>query len=200
MRKSIYIYSAAALFTFISCKEERVSQPRPHSYPRIDFPERSYSTFNEDFCPVTFDYPSKSDINKKQFFFNEDPEHDCWFNINLTDLNATLYFTYQPLNDPSDLEVLVDDSFTMVSKHNSKANSREENRISNAEGLEGVLFEMGGPVASPIQYYLTDNKNHFMRASMYFNESSANDSLQIVTDYIKEDILHMIGTTSFAKI
>lgn len=197
MRRSIFIYSLSALFILVSCGEEKASIPKPHSYPRIEFSEREYTDFKQDYCPLTFEYPKKSSINKKQFFFNEDPKHECWFNISLEELDATIYFTYQPVDDAADLEDLVDDAFNMVSKHNTKANSRAENRVSNSNGLEGVLFEIGGPVASPIQYYLTDDENHFIRASLYYNQSSANDSLQIVTDYIKEDILHIIGTTSF---
>ncbi len=197
MKRSIFIFSITTLFIFISCEGERASTPRPHSYPRIEFSARTYSQFEENYCPFTFEYPERSTINRKKFFYNDDPIHNCWFNLSLNDLNATLYFTYQSIDNSSEYEKLVDDAFTMVSKHNTKANSREESRVGNSDGLEGILFEIGGPVASPLQFYLSDGKSHFMRASLYYNQSSASDSLQIVTDYIKEDILHLIGTSSF---
>jgi len=179
------------------CGSEKVSSPRPHAYPRIEFQPHEYLTFQENYCPLTFDYPQIAEVNKKSFFFNENPDHECWFNLSISDYGATLYFTYQPLSSSASLESLVDDSFTMVSKHNSKANSRAESRVSNPQGLQGVVFEIGGPVASPIQFYLTDEKDHFIRASLYYNQSSANDSLQIVTDYLKEDIMQIISTAEF---
>ena len=196
MRRLIFIFSIS-IFIFTSCESERPSVPRPYSYHRIEFPARSYNSFNQDYCPISFEFPLRSQINKKKFFFNEDPIHDCWFNLSLEDLDATIYFTYQPIENSNSFEKLVDDAFTMASKHNPKANSREESKLKNNDGLEGVLFEIGGPVASPIQYYLTDGTNHFIRASLYYNKSSANDSLKIVTDYIKKDLMHIISTSSF---
>jgi len=197
LKKSILIYSLFLVVFITSCSNDRVSKPRPHSYPRIEFPERSYANFSESYCPLSFEYPSRSQINKKKFFFNDRPGHECWFNISLTDFDATLFFTYQEVESTESMESLVDDAFLLVSKHNDRANSREEGRISNSNGLDGVFFEIGGPVASPLQFYLTDNEKHFLRASLYYNNETANDSLQIVTDFIKQDLLHVISTTQF---
>ncbi len=181
----------------MSCTFEQASTPKPHSYPRINFEPHEYITFNENYCPVTFEYPLRSQINKNNFFFNENTDHECWFNLGIHNLDATLFFTYHPIVNRETLELLVDDAFTLVSKHNTKANSREESRINNAEGLKGVLFLIGGKVASPLQFYLTDEKKHFIRASLYYNQKPANDSLLIVTEYIKNDVLHIISTTKF---
>ena len=82
----------------------------------------------------------------------------------------------------------------MASKHNDRASSRKEYKIENNHGFTGVLFEIGGPVASPVQFYVTDTKSNFIRGSLYYNEESANDSLSIVTDYIVKDIDQIIGT------
>ena len=174
-----------------------MSNPRPHAFPRIEVPQHLYKNFNETYCPLSFDYPQNAKINQKKFFFNENPDHECWFNLSIEQFDATLFFTYQPLTSQESLENLVDDAFTMVSKHNPKANSRSESKINNPYGLEGVLFEIGGSVASPLQFYLTDLESHFLRASLYYNQTSSNDSLQIVTDYIKTDVLEMIRTTKF---
>ena len=163
----------------------------------MEFVNKDYINFSAEFCPVTFQYPSNSTINKKKFFFNDQPLHECWFNLNLSEHDAVIYFTYQDILDSASLEKLVDDAFLLVSKHNARASSREEARITNPEGMEGVFFEIGGPVASPLQFYLTDNKDHFIRGSLYYNGGTANDSLQVVTDHIRHDMMHIINTAKF---
>lgn len=201
MRKLTLIYSTLILvgisLAMTSCSVEKISSPRPHSYPRIEFLPHEYTAFQEEYCPVSFEYPTIAQVNQKKFFFNDHPDHQCWFNLSIAEFDATLYFTYHPLSSDENLEALVDDSFTMVSKHNSKANSRAESKVTNPQGLQGVIFEIGGPVASPIQFYLTDEENHFIRASLYYNNSSANDSLHIISEYIKEDIIQIINTAEF---
>ncbi len=37
--------------------------PKPHGYPRIDFPERKYVEYNSD-CPHIFNYPVYAEVVK----------------------------------------------------------------------------------------------------------------------------------------
>lgn len=182
----------------VSCKEEKAAVPKPHSYPRIEFDEKSYTSFVQPDCPVKFEYPNITLVDKKKFFFNEEPDNECWFNIRYPAYNATIYFTYYKIGKDATLEELIDDAFTLASKHNDKANSREEASFENKQGLTGIIFEIGGPVASPVQFYVTDNSENFLRGSLYFDESNVTDSLDIVVDYILEDVNTILATAQFS--
>lgn len=192
----MFIFSLFGL-SFCHCSQDRISVPKPHSFPRIEFPEHMYRTFSEEYCPMVFDASFHSVINKKKHFFNSNPEHECWFNILYAAFNATIYFTTHTIDQENILEELIDDAYLMASKHNDRATSRKEFLIENQNGLSGVLFEIGGPVASPIQFYVTDTKNNFVRGSLYYNNESVNDSISIVTDYIMKDIDKIIGSIRF---
>jgi len=196
LKRSIFIFSLVLGFCW-SCNEGKIASPKPYSYPRIEFPEKSYRPFSQPFCLVAFEGPTITEFNRKRQFFNEDPANECWFNLLYDDLNATLYFTSHDIDRNQTLDKLVDDAYLMASKHNDKANSRQESFIENRHGLKGVIFEIGGPVASPLQFYLTDGTHNFIRGSLYYNSGAANDSLAMVTDYIKEDIDHIVGTARF---
>lgn len=173
-----------------SCEGERTPMPRPYSYPKIDFVQSTYQKLEPKGCPFTFEYPDIALVQK-------DKENNCWFNLSMDEYGATIYLTYQPIKNENGLEQLVDDAFLMVSKHNKLANSREEERVVNPGGNSGVFFQIGGPVASPLQYYMTDEENHYLRASLHYDDTAATDSLQIVTDHIKIDMMHMIETLRF---
>ena len=60
-----------------------------------------------------------------------------------------------------------------------------------------MIYELYGEVATPIQFYVTDKKNHFLRGSMY--PSTINkmirinrDSLNPIINFYKKDIEKII--------
>jgi gliding motility-associated lipoprotein GldD len=61
----------------------------------------------------------------------------------------------------------------------------------------GLVFDIAGNTASSLQFYLTDSTKHFMRGALYFNTKPNIDSLQIVVDFIKKDVLHLINSTKW---
>ena len=50
------------------------------------------------------------------------------------------------------------------------------------------MFDIDGPVASPTQFYLTDEDKHFFRASLYFNSKVNPDSTAQVLEFLKPEI------------
>ena len=82
----------------------------------------------------------------------------------------------------------------MVDWHNKKANYIEEQGIRLPNGASGFIFNIEGPAASPLQFFLTDSTRHFLRGALYFNTSVNPDSLAPVLDFVKKDIFHMIET------
>jgi gliding motility-associated lipoprotein GldD len=62
------------------------------------------------------------------------------------------------------------------------------------------VYDISGNTASNVQFYLTDSTHHFMRGALYFNVVPNIDSLKIVVDYLRQDIVHMIKTFEWKGI
>lgn len=189
-----YILSIVIFSICMSCKQEVVPTPKPRMYPRVDFPERSYQAHVSEDCPLTFEYPSYAKVTQSEYKYGEEAGNDCWFNIEIPELNAALYCDYTAISAKDKLENLVQNAFKIVSKHNIKANYREESIVTNEHGVKGILFDIKGPVATPYQFYLTDDENHFFRGSLYFNSKVNPDSMQIIHDFVRKDIEHLVSS------
>ena len=101
--------------------------------------------------------------------------------------------SYVPITSRKHFDGLVSDAFEMADKHNIKASYRQESAISNPEGqIHGLIFEIDGPVATPLQFFVTDSTQHFLRASLYFKSAVNRDSIAPVYAYLKEDVYGMI--------
>ena len=181
------------LFLFTAC-DDPVYTPKPRAYPKVIYPEKKYQSFDESYCNFTFEYPQYSIVEQDTLFFDEKPQHACWFDLYTPDLDAKIYCSYVPIDQVNSFEKLRDDAFTMANEHIVKANYIDEIPIENKNGVAGFAFNLEGPVASPFMFYLTDSTDHFLRASLYFNTRARPDSLAPVIDFVKEDVLHMIQT------
>lgn len=177
-----------------SCKDQQEAFPKPHAYPRLDFPTKSYTVYQNDACAFGFDYPSYSIIENKKDFFGEDIEKPCWFNLNFPDFNGTIYCSYYEIDENNRLDSLIYDSFALVGKHNIKAQYIAESKFDLAGKGGGMLFRITGPVASPTQFFITDSIHHFFRGSLYFNNKVEIDSMRQVYDFIDKDIDEMLRT------
>jgi gliding motility-associated lipoprotein GldD len=133
---------------------------------------------------------------QKDLLFGEIPAHPCWFNISFPLFGATIYCSYYPLTESSRLENLIDDAYTMVSKHNPRATFRNEVNIQREDGA-AVVFQIEGPVATPVQFYVTDQKDHFLRGSLYFDGKTERDSIEPMIDFLSQDIRHILGQLSW---
>ena len=185
------------IILMVACKDEGVYSPKPHMYPKVNYPAKEYSTFEEDYCDMTFEKPVYTQISQERSFFEEDPLHPCWFDVNFPSLNGSLHFSYYPVESRKRFDELVGDAFTFAEKHDIKANYRTETAIDNEHGLSGILFDISGPVASPIQFFLSDSTEHFIRASLYFNNKVQPDSMAPIYSFVREDIERMIATMNF---
>ncbi|MEZ4991179.1 MAG: hypothetical protein R2824_12235 [Saprospiraceae bacterium] len=177
------------------CGDEDILTPRPRAYPRVEFPEKTYQTFDPDYCNFTFQYPTYTEVIQDTSFFDGKPTHPCWFDIFYPQFDARLHFTYAPVSSAEELDKLRTEAFKMADWQNKKANYIQEIRISKADhNVDGIGFDITGPAASPFQFYLTDNREHFVRASLYFNTHINPDSLAPMYDFVKMDITELIDT------
>ncbi len=189
--KIIFIITLIILF-FVACvddDDETVYSPKPRGYPRIYFPEKSYRLY-DSLCPYSFEIPSYSRITQDRHKGAE----PCWLNLEFPKFNATVHLSYKAVNN--NLAQYLDDSHDFANRHQVKATGLDEIVIlKDSAQVYGLLFDIAGNTASSLQFYLTDSSKHFLRGALYFNSVPNIDSLKIVVDYLKKDVLHLINTT-----
>ena len=178
------------LLVFSACEnDDETFSPRPRGYPRIHFPEKSYTTYEGD-CPYSFEIPKYSFISLDQHKGAE----PCWLNLNFPQFKATIHLSYKAVHN--NIGQYLEDSHVFANKHQIKATGLEEIPIlRDSAHVYGLIFDISGNTASNLQFYMTDSTTHFLRGALYFNCVPNVDSLKIVIDFIKKDVLHLIHTT-----
>ncbi len=166
--------------------------PKPHGYPRINFPEHSYQMTRVP-CNFEFLQPSYAVMVPDTNEFS-DP---CWYNLYFPDFDATLHLSYRYFSNESQLDSMTEDAFRLVFKHTIKAEEIDESEISNSHNVKGIFYTLTGNTATPFNFYMTDQKHHFMRGAFYFNNHTIRDSVAPVVDFVKEDITKMVQSLQF---
>lgn len=176
---------------FSSCEddEDKIYSPKPRGYFKINFPEKNYRLF-DSICPYTFEMPTYSRIVQDRHKGAE----PCWLNLEFPQFRATIHLSYKDVAD-TNLNRFLEDSRDFAIRHQIKATGLEESVvIRDSAKVYGLVYDIAGNTASSVQFYLTDSTKHFLRGSLYFNTVTNIDSLKIVIDFIREDILHMVQT------
>lgn len=197
MRNVIVIFFLLLLAS--SCSEDAVPLPKPRLYPRINYPAKVYSDFDADYCNFSFKQPNYALIQKDSSYFDQKPLHPCWFDLYYADFDARIHFSYYPINSYERFEELKKDAFTLSQKHNIVANYIDEIPVHKSETVKGFIFSLEGEVASPIQFYLSDERKNFLRGALYFNTQARPDSLAPLVTFIKEDILKLVETFDWSE-
>jgi gliding motility-associated lipoprotein GldD len=181
------------LFVVTTCLwaacEEYPAVPKPRAYPRVVYPTKAYQPFDANYCRFTFDMPAYAKLERDTTFFEGKPGSDCWFNLTIPALSATIHCSYYPVTNRKRFDELLQDAFVMAQKHNVRASYIEEIPVSRpADRVHGMIFNIEGPAASSYQFYLTDSTRHFLRGALYFNTKTKPDSLAPVMAFVKRDI------------
>ena len=167
--------------------------PKPHGYPKVEFPERSYKKFN-DGCAYNFEVPTYAVVEKDTHELSE----PCWYNIKFPNFGATIYLTYKPLNSIEQLDSLSDEAFKLAGEHRKKADAIEEKEIYiKRTESKGIIFELRGPSATPFNFYLSDEKNHYLRGSFYFDNHTNTDSVAPIYEFLKTDMMNLINSVEW---
>ena len=188
--RNIAVIGLLSCLAFYSCEAPSVS--RPQGYYRIDLPTSEFSRV-EVSCGVTLDKPNHSRLE----IVESDKSGDaCWFNLNFPRHNARLHITQVEIHD--NLINLMEDAQEMVFSHDIKSNGISRIRIFEEENnTNGVLYHIGGPVATPIQFFVTDSSDHFIRGSLYFNHAPNPDSTAPVVAKMMGDIERVMRSISW---
>jgi gliding motility-associated lipoprotein GldD len=199
-----FFFLATALLLIVACGDgDNAQTPKPRGYPRINFPAfdaaNRYQKFDANYCQFTFDYPTYANIVRDTLFFDEAPPSDCWFNMTIPSLNATLHCSYYNVSSKNPFDKLRADAFSLAGKHVIKADYINDQRILNPQGVSGFAFDIEGPAACPFQFYVSDSTKHFMRAALYINAPAKTDSLAPIVSFLKEDMGRMLKTFTWKK-
>ena len=190
-RNSAFIFLMMALLA--ACNSD-YSTGKKKGYFKIDFPEKKYQLFDRPGYPYTFEYPVYANVVKDSTFF-DDRAGDWWVNIDIPRFAGRIHVSYKPVNAQNNFDSLVRDGFKMAYKqHVNMATGINDSLMRTPNGVEGIYFSLGGNTATANQFFLTDSTRHFLRGALYFDAAPNADSLGIVNDFLKKDLLHLINT------
>lgn len=174
-------------FVLVSCAEE--TQPKPSGELRLEYPTATYQKFSSA-CDFGFEYSKFAKI--------KNAKNPCWYYIDYPKMKAKIFITYFPIKN--DLDLHVKESEKMVYEHTIKASSIDTKNFSYPERkVFGNFYELKGPSASNLQFFVTDSTRNYVTANLYFNTRPKPDSLAPAIAYIKKDLLHLIDTFEWKK-
>ena len=196
------------VYLLVTCNEPYSSKKR--GYFKIDFPEHRYKTFDTAGFPYAFEYPEYATIMQDSTYFDSTPENPYWINVDMDRFHGKIFLSYKDIGGRVVFKVkgadgqyhdsvgtnifdnLVGDAYTLTSKNEFIASSIHDSLFVNPSGVSGIIFQVGGNAATPLQFFMTDTASHFLRGALYFEATPNADSLRPVVDFVKEDIFHMI--------
>ncbi len=169
--------------------DEEAYTPKPRGYYRIQFPEKKYQWY-DSVCPFRFEYPVYGKIEKDPHPMAE----PCWLNVQFPYFKATLHISYKDMKDKK-IADLIEDSRELAIKHQIKSTGMEETIIlRDSVKVYGLIYDIEGNTASSLQFYVTDSTHHFIRGALYFNVRPNIDSVKIVLQFLREDVIHFVQT------
>lgn len=193
MSKNVIFFIILLLAFCTSCKDDVALIPKPRIYPKVIYPQKSYTAFASPDCPFSMEIPEYFQFIKDKEQTADEKQHKCWFDLYTKDLNSYIHLSYIEVQNRKNFDKLVSDAFEMADKHNVKASYRQELVVTKEEEkVHGLIFEIDGPVATPVQFFLTDSTQHFLRGSLYFKSKINRDSIAPIYDFLKLDIQHLI--------
>ena len=179
---------AIITFTLANCGEE--SSPRPYAYPRIPLPEKVYSDAQLDTVyPYTFEMNENASWKPVRDGFG-------WIDIEYPSLMATVQITYKPVED--NLLQLTEEAHSLAYNHTVRADGIVPESFRQPENETfGILYRFRGDAATTTQFFLTDSTNHFLRGVVYFYSPPNADSLRPASNFMAEEVKHIMRTTQW---
>lgn len=184
MRKLLLLSSLALVVLFASCGDEVVVKPAAQL--RLQYPIPQYAIVMNE-CPFSFEKNAIANIQSKS---------NCGLNITYPKMKATIYLTYQSVED--NLKKLLQDAQKLTYDHTTKANEIfEQPRVDSINKVYGMFYMINGNAATQSQFYVTDSLQHFITGSVYFEVQPDFDSLYPAVVYLREDVRRIMETVTW---
>ncbi len=183
------------LILAVGCTSSQVNTPKPKGYFRINYPIKTYVTYNSD-APFSFEYPAYAKMVKD----TDAKAQPYWNNLDFPQFNGRLHLTYHGVFSERNYNKMTEDARVLAMKHTVKASAIDQRLINYPDKkVYGIYYEIQGNTASSVQFFLTDSAKHYFRGALYFNEDPKYDSIQPIIKFIKKDIDRMIETFTWKK-
>ena len=174
----------------ISCIEYT---PKPRGYFRIEPPVPVYQSLPDLHLPYTFQISHLTEVKFPS------AENLGWINIIYPQLRVKLYCSYLPISSKNLVEIK-NESHRLVLQQTKYPHQIVVKEYNDPDSeVYGCLFMLGNESASPIQFMLTDSVSHFFRGVLYYDCMINADSLEPVTQYLKQDIIELIQSFKWKK-
>ena len=196
LRGVVIIALFSCILFLVACNSPYSSKNK--GYSKLSFPAKSYQSFNQASSPYSFEYPSYAVIDEHVNKQRTGIQKGKWLNIRFPGQEATIYISYIAMQ-AKQLDTLVKDAYTFANNHNNRASSIVDSLFQNPQGVDGVFFTIGGEVATPYQFFLTDTTHHFFRGALYYDATPNQDSLAPVNAFLLADIQHILNTFRWKK-
>lgn len=181
-------FFAIALFVVTSCKEDIL--PKPMASLRLDYPEATYTTFDDSSCPFTFEVNSEGKVKH---------EKNCGLSIHYPKMKATIYLTFLPVRN-NNIDSLLRDAQSLLYKHVIKADDIiEQPFLNKKDNVYGMFYAVNGNAATNAQFYLTDSTRYFVDCSVYFYAKPNFDSIMPAASYLRNDLQNMMESFRWKK-
>ena len=172
---------AVGIFAMVSCKDDVL--PKPMASLRLDYPEATYTTFNDASCPFTFEMNAEGKVKR---------EKNCDLSIHYPKMKATIYLTFLPIKN-NNIDSLLRDAQSLLYKHVVKADDIiEQPFLNKKENVYGMYYAVNGNAATNAQFYLTDSTRYFVDCSVYFYAKPNFDSIMPAASYLRNDLQNMM--------
>ena len=166
----------------VSCNNDVIIKPKAQL--RLDYSKAKYKVFAGD-CFYSFQKNERAILEKKR---------NCGVNLYYPKMKATLYLSYQKVND-SNLNSLLRDAQKLTYDHAIKAESIPEQPFVNPDhNVYGMFYMINGDAATQAQFYVTDSLKHFITGALYFEAKPNFDSLYPAVVYLRNDIRKIMET------
>ena len=191
MKKNISIFLVCLL---LSCGNDPI--PKPKAFLRLEYPKPEY-TLVETKLPFTFEKNIlATDVSKIKTTVNGKSQA---IDLEYPKLKGTIFLTYKNVTKDN-LKLYLLDAQNITQKHTQKADEIVEQPYVNSQNKAyGMYYEVGGNAASQSQFYLTDSINHFVTGSLYFYAKPNYDSILPASEYLKNDIRHIMETLKWKE-
>lgn len=184
------IFFLLSVFLVASCKDDKL--PKPKAFLALNYPSAEYSEFDPE-CPYNFEINNISQVKRAK------GNVPCWYDIEYPLLDATIFITYQKVNN-NNLDSLLRDAQKLPLQHTVKADFIEGDVYVNpSHKVYGMFYEVEGNAASQAQFYVTDSVKHFMTGSLYFNQKPNYDSIMPAAAYLKKDMRNLMESLEWKE-
>jgi len=181
------------LISLNACSNEVDYVPKPHAYPRVMLPVKTYSPIQKEESPYQFEIPQYASIVE-----DKSAESPFWYNVEFPVFDATLHFTYYNFKNNVELDSMITDTRSLVYKHLQKAEDIIEDPVNAYNpNLRGLIYHIQGNTATNLNFYATDSSQNFLRGALYFNQKTDKDSVLPIYQYLMQDVQHILKTLTW---